>query len=94
MTRWWREADLNFESLSESVPLAPGQMIGKSRADGGKILEQLGSWGGILSASIRMPMSRRSGKALRDERVSEIDLRPSSTAPSEEGMPPAEWRSR
>jgi len=36
-------------------------MIGKSRADGGKILEQLGSWGDILSASIIMPMvaSRR-----------------------------------
>ncbi len=56
LTLRWREADSNFESLSESVPLAPGQMIGKSRADGGKILEQLGSWGGILSASIRMPM--------------------------------------
>ena len=52
----WREADSNFESLSEIVPLAPGQMIGKSRADGGKILERLGSWGGILSASLRMPM--------------------------------------
>jgi hypothetical protein len=53
----WREADSNCESLSEIVPLAPGQMIGKSRADGGKILEQLGSWGGLLSASIRMPMA-------------------------------------
>ena len=42
-TLCWREADSNFKSLSESVPLAPGQMIGKSRADGGKILEQLGS---------------------------------------------------
>jgi hypothetical protein len=56
LTLRWREADSNFESLSEIVPLAPGQMIGKSRADGGKILEQLGSWGGILSASIRIPM--------------------------------------
>ena len=56
LTRRWREADSNCESLSEIVPLAPGQMIGKSRADGGKILEQLGSWGGILSASIGMPM--------------------------------------
>ena len=52
----WREADSNCESLSEIVPLAPGQMIGKSRADGGKILEQLGSWGDIVSASIGMPM--------------------------------------
>jgi hypothetical protein len=55
-TRRWREADSNCESLSEIVPLAPGQMIGKSRADGGKILEQLGSRDGILSASIGMPM--------------------------------------
>ena len=34
--------------------------------------------------------SRRSGNALRDERVPEIDLIPSSTAPSEDGMPLAE----
>ena len=27
----WREPDSNLESLSEIVPLAPGQMIGNSR---------------------------------------------------------------
>jgi hypothetical protein len=30
--------DSNFESLSEIAPLAPGQMLGKSRADARKIL--------------------------------------------------------
>ena len=31
LTHRWREPDSNLESLSEIVPLAPGQMIGNSR---------------------------------------------------------------